>query len=152
MGRLRAAAIFKLPDQPAPLHIVRRALVVVVQADLAAGNRLRLGQQPVQLGQHGVVDLRRVVRINPRARIEPRNPRAALGQGIELAANPERLVHLRRPLANADGQHRAHARLPRAPQHRRAVVRVARAVKVGMGIDQQRRTSSVKENSVAASF
>ena len=41
--------------------------------------------------------------------------------------------------ARHDGQHRAHTGLPRASQHRRAVVRVALAVNVGVGIDQQLR-------------
>ena len=49
---------FKLADEPLALHIVRRAFVVVVQADLAAGNHLRLGQQAVELGEDGVVRLR----------------------------------------------------------------------------------------------
>ena len=46
-------------------------------------------------------------------------------------------MHLGRSFADADGQHRSHASLPRAPQHYRAVVRVALAVNVGVGIDQQ---------------
>jgi hypothetical protein len=57
MGRLRAAAISKLADEPGALHFMRRALVVVVEADLAAGDDLRLGQQAVELGENRVVDL-----------------------------------------------------------------------------------------------
>jgi hypothetical protein len=54
-----------------------------------------------------------------------------------LAANFERLVPISsRLLANADGQHRAHARFPGAAQHRFAVIRVAFAVQVSVGINQ----------------
>jgi hypothetical protein len=56
---------------------------------------------------------------------------------IELAAEVEGLVHLRRAFADADGEHGAHASIGGAPQHLRAITRVARAVKVGVRIDQQ---------------
>ncbi len=123
----------QLLDQALTLHRVRCALVIIVEPNLSAGNHLRLGQQAVQLGQHGVVCLLRIVRINAGAGIKPRNARLP----VELAANLQRPVHLRRLLANADGQHRAHARFKCALQHRRAVLRVALAIQVGMGIDQQ---------------
>ena len=42
---------FELPDQPLALRRVRRALVVVVQPDLAAGDDLRLGQQTIEFGE-----------------------------------------------------------------------------------------------------
>ena len=67
------------------------------------------------------------------------------GSPVELAANLERPVHLRGLLADADGQHRAHARLIGAAQHRFAVVGVARAVKVGVRIDQQRGPSVISK-------
>ena len=105
----------------------------VVQPNLSAGDHLRLGQQAVQLSQHGRVDLRRIVRINARAGIELRNSKLT----VELAANLQRAMHSCGLLANADGQHRAHTRLPGTAQHGLAVVRVARAIQVGMGIDQQ---------------
>jgi hypothetical protein len=44
-GPLARRGNLELADQALALHVVRRALVVVVEADLAAGNHLRLGQQ-----------------------------------------------------------------------------------------------------------
>jgi hypothetical protein len=43
-----------------------------------------------------------------------------------------------RPLADADGQRRAHTGCVRALEHGRAVVRVSRTVKMRMRIDQQK--------------
>ena len=112
---------------------MRRAVVVIVQADLAAGDHLRLGQQIVELGKNGVVDLRRVVRINPGAGEELREA----GLPVELAADFQSPSHSRGVLANADGQHRAHPRLPGAAQHQFTVAVIALAVQVGVGINQQ---------------
>jgi hypothetical protein len=53
---------------------------------------------------------------------------------VELAAEIAGLVHLGRPLADADREHRAHARFMRAAQHFFAVVGVSRAVEVRVGI------------------
>ena len=50
-------------------------------------------------------------------------------------------MHFGWPLADADGEDRADARLPRAQKHRLAIVGVTRAVKVGVRVDQQRRLS-----------
>ena len=71
MGRLRAAAIFELADKALALHVVRRAFVVVVEADFAAGDHLGLRQQGVELGQGVVVDFGCVVGIDAGARVEP---------------------------------------------------------------------------------
>ena len=76
-GPLARGGDFELANQPFALHLMRRALVVVVEADLAAGDHLRLGQQAVQLGQNRVVDSGRRVRINACAGIEPRHARLA---------------------------------------------------------------------------
>jgi hypothetical protein len=46
-------------------------------------------------------------------------------------------MHFGRSLANADGKHEANTRLPRADKHRFAIGCVARAVQVGVGVDQQ---------------
>jgi hypothetical protein len=46
-------------------------------------------------------------------------------------------VHSSGLFAYADGEYRAHPRLPGAAQHRFTIVRVAWAVQVGVGIDQQ---------------
>ena len=113
MGRLRAAAISSWRMSPARCTSCGRAFVVVVEADLAAGDHFGLGQQSVELGQGGVVDLRRVVRIDAGAGVEARQVCAVCALAVELAAEVERLVHLRRPLADADGEHRAHAGLAR---------------------------------------
>ena len=76
MGRLRAAAIFKLGDEPFALDGVRRAFVVVVEADLAAGDDFGLGEQAVEFGEGRVVGLRRGVGIDAGAGVEPRHVRA----------------------------------------------------------------------------
>ncbi len=105
---------FKLLHQTGTLHIMRRALVVVVEADLPAGNHFRLRQQPIQLSEHRLVNLRACC-----ADTHPRLHRAAarFGLPVELAANLERLLHLLRPLADADGQHR-----PTPASHARASI------------------------------
>ena len=72
-GPLAGGGNLQLANQPRSLHVVRRALVVVVEADLAAGNHFRLGQQTVELGESRVVRFRRVVRIDAGARVEPRH-------------------------------------------------------------------------------
>jgi hypothetical protein len=46
-------------------------------------------------------------------------------------------MHLVRTLADADGENRADASLPRASQHGSAIVVVALAVEVGVGVNQQ---------------
>ena len=123
MGRLRRGGDFELADEPLALDRVRRALVVVVEADFAAGDHLRLGEQAVELGEGRVVGLGRVVRIDAGAGEEAGHA----GLAVELAANFERLVHLRRPFADADGEHRAHAgfrrRAPAWPRGRRRSAR-----------------------------
>jgi hypothetical protein len=106
---LAAGGNLQLADQPAHLHRARRALVEVVQPDLPAGDHLWLGEQPVQLAQNLVVNLRRVVRINARAGVEFRDAVPP----IELAANPQSPIHPVRVLANPNRQHRAHARVIR---------------------------------------
>ena len=78
-GPLARGRNLQLANEPPALHFARRALVVVVEADLPAGNHLRLGQQAVQLCQRGIVGLVRVVRIDSRARVEPRKAGAAFG-------------------------------------------------------------------------
>ncbi len=75
MGRLRAAAISSWRMRPVALHIARRALVVVVEADLAAGDDFRLGQQRVEFGERGIVGFGGVVRIDAGACVEPRKIR-----------------------------------------------------------------------------
>jgi hypothetical protein len=121
-GPLARGGYFKLANQSFALHRVRRALVVVVQADLAAGNDLRLSQQAVELGNNCVVDLRRIVRIDSRAGVKLRKARTAFRPSVELAANGKRPVHPRCLLANSDRQHCTHAGLIRAAQHQFAVV------------------------------
>ena len=123
----------ELADEARALHVVRGALVIVVEADFAAGDDFRLGQEGVEFGQGIFIGFCGAVRIDPRACEEP----GKVGPAIELAAKVERLVHFGRPLANSDGKHEANARLPRADKHRFAIVRVPRAVKVGVGVDQQ---------------
>src|SRR6185437_6400050 len=136
-GPLARCCNFELCNQPAPLHLVWRALMVVIEADLAAGDYAGLGQQSVQLLERRLIGLSRRVRVNPRAGIQPRQASAALRPRIEFAANLQRLVHLRRPFANADRKHRLHARIPGAAQHGLAIVRVTGAVEVCMRINEQ---------------
>ena len=45
----------ELADKPFALNGMGRALVVIVQADLAAGDDFRFGEQAIELGQRGVV-------------------------------------------------------------------------------------------------
>ena len=105
---------FELANEPLPLHVARRALVVVVQTDFAAGNYLGLGQQRVQLGQ---------TRLRPpqsccadRCLRSRKAWEACWARPLNSRQMSQRLVHLRRPFANADGEHRAHARFPRAAE------------------------------------
>jgi hypothetical protein len=56
------------------------------------------------------------------------------GHPVELAAEIAGLVHLGRPFADADREHGAHTGFMRAAKHFFAVVCVARAVEVRVGI------------------
>ena len=127
----------KLADQAFALHVAGRAFVVVVEADLAAGDDFRLGEKRGELGQGLVVGRDSAVGINARACIKARQTRPILSSAVELAAEIERLVHFLRALADADGEHRAHTSLPCAGEHGFAVIRVAGTVQVSVGIDQQ---------------
>ena len=71
-GALAGGGDFELLDEALALDRMRRALVVIVEADFAAGNHFGFGEQAVELGQRGVVGFRRVVRINAGAGIEAR--------------------------------------------------------------------------------
>jgi hypothetical protein len=135
---LASSGYLQLEDEAFPLHRVRSAFVIVVEADFAAGNHLRLGQQAIKLGQDRVVDFSRIVGINARARVETRKLRALRRLRIEFAAEVKRAIHAGSVLANADGQHRAHTCVEGAGEHGGAVFGVAFAVQVGVGIDQQR--------------
>src|ERR1700722_11763460 len=137
-GPLTRRGDFKLRDEARALRLARCAFVVVVEADLAAGNHLGLSQKTIQLGQRISVGLARVVRIDSGTGVEARHA----GLSIELAADVERLMHFRRTFTNSDGQHRTHARSKSALQHRLAVVRVALAVQMGVGIDEHSRNLS----------
>ena len=64
---------------------------------------------------------------------------AILAPRIELAANLERLMHFGRPFANADRENHADSCFPRASKHRFTIIGVARAIQVGVRIDQQSR-------------
>ena len=97
---------FELADQALSLHFAGRALVVIVEADFTAGNDFGLGKKRVQLGECGLVGFGSAVRVDARARIKARQARPA----VELATEIERLVHLRRALADADGKHCAYTR------------------------------------------
>jgi len=118
---------------------VRGALVIVVEADFAAGDDFRLGQESVELGQGIFIGFCGVVRIDPRACEEPGKVGPLLASPIEVTAKVERLVHFGRSLADSDGEHEANARLPRANEHRFAIRVVALAVKMCVGVDQQSR-------------
>ena len=111
--------------------------MVVVKADFSAGNYLGLGQQGVQFGQGVVIGFGCAVGIDAGARVEHGQFGAALTLGVELAADTEGLMHLGWTLADADGEHRAHACLEGAREHCIAVAGVALAVNMGMRIDQQ---------------
>ena len=101
---------FQLAEEAFALHFVRSALVVVVEANFAAGDDFRLGEQAVELGQGRVVGLLRVVRIDAGAGVEP----GQFGLSVELAADVERLVHLRgsspMPMASTAPTPASHAR------------------------------------------
>ena len=133
-GPLARGGDFELADEPLALHVARGAFVVVVEADFAAGDDFGLGQKGVQLGQSVSSAW---VCCGDRCRRWRRAWGGWLLAPVEFAADVERLVHLGRPFADADGEHRAHAGLQGAAEHGLAVVGVARAVEVGVGIDQQ---------------
>ena len=127
-GALARGGDFKLLDEAAALDVVRGAFVVVVEADFAAGDDLGFGEQGVEFGEGGFVGFGGGVGIDARACVKARQAGAAFGARIELAADGERLVHLGRTLADADGEHCAHAGIPGAAEHGFAVVGVAVAV------------------------
>ena len=138
-GPLAHRGNLKLADETRALHVVRGALVIVVEADFAAGYDFRLGQEGVEFGQGSFIGFGGVVGIDTGACKELGKAGPILAPPVELAAKIERLVHFCRPLANSDGKHEANARLPGADQQRFAIGVVARAVKVCVGVDQQSR-------------
>ena len=50
-GPLARGGNLKLADETGALHVVRGALVIVVEADFAAGYDFRLGQERVEFGE-----------------------------------------------------------------------------------------------------
>ena len=126
-------------DEPGALHIMGRALVVKIQADLAAGDGLRLGEKLVEMGEVSFVDLRRVVRVDAGGGVKARQVFCVFAPGIELAADFESAAHFRRSFTDADGQDGADAGLPGAGQHGLEVAGVARTVKMSVRIDEQER-------------
>jgi 16S rRNA (adenine1518-N6/adenine1519-N6)-dimethyltransferase len=130
---LACSGDFKLADQALALHIARRALVIVVKTDLAAGNDFRLGKKGIKLGQGGLIGFNGAVGIDACAGVEARQVRPT----VELATEIACLVHFRWSFANADGENCAHARLPRPLEHLFAIISVARAVEVGVRVDEQ---------------
>ena len=111
--------------------------MIKVEADLAAGDDFRLGEKRGEFGEGLVVGCGGAVGIDAGAGVKARKIGPILSSPVELAAEIERLVHLRRALADADREDRAHTGFPRAGEHGFAIVRVAGTVKVGVGIDQQ---------------
>ncbi len=79
------------------------------------------------------VGLRRGVGIDAGAGVEAGHS----GLAIELAADVEGLMHLGGLFADADGEDCADAGVEGAREHGLAVIGVALAVEVGVGIDQQ---------------
>ena len=106
-GALARGGNLQQADETRALDFMRRALVVVVEADFAAGDDLGLSQQGVEFGKNAVVDFGCVVGIDASAGVKLRDSRLS----VELPANVQRLMHLGRLFADADGQHRTHARL-----------------------------------------
>ncbi len=49
-GPFARSGNLELANEPRPLHVARGALVIVVEADFAAGDDFRLGQQGVEFG------------------------------------------------------------------------------------------------------
>ena len=123
---------FELANQPCALHIVRRAFVVVVEADLAAGDDFRLGEKAVEFGQRRVVGFRRVVGIDAGAGVEPGHAQPAPLNSRQrssawcISAGPSPM-----PMESTAPTPASCS----ADQHGRAVVGIALAVEVSVGID-----------------
>ena len=71
-GPLARGGNLELADEALALHVARRALVVVVEADFAAGDDFGLGEKRVQLGESALIGFGGAVRIDARARIKAR--------------------------------------------------------------------------------
>ena len=69
-GPLARGGNLKLADEACSLHVARSALVIVVEADFAAGDDFRLGQKGVEFGQSGVIGFGGVVGIDSGAGVE----------------------------------------------------------------------------------
>ncbi len=136
---LAGGGYFKQTDEAGALDVVGCALMVVVEADLATGDDFRLGEQGIEAGEDGVVEFGRIVRVDAGAGIETRHA----GLAVEQAAEVEGLVHLGGTFTDADGEHGADAGIESAAEHGFAVFRVARAVEMGVGIDEQGKISGM---------
>src|SRR5580704_13215834 len=136
-GPLARCGNFELAYETLPLHVMWRALVIVIEADLAAGDHFRLSKKRGQFGESLLVGFGGVVRVNARARIKAWQLRPLLSSPVELAAKIERLMHFCWTLADADREHRAHTGLPCAVEHGFAIVRIPGTIQMSMGIDQQ---------------
>ncbi len=90
------------------LRLVRRTLVIVIEADFAAGNHFRLSQQPIELSQGSFIRLMGIVRIDSGAGVESWQFLRPDASPLNWRADLQRLLHLRRSLADADGKHRAY--------------------------------------------
>ncbi len=136
-GPLARFGDLKLADETIPLLVARSTFVIVVESDFAAGDHFRLGQEGIEFGQGASVGFGGVMGIDSCAGVKPWKFGAVLSLRVELAANVERLMHFDRPLANADGEDDTDACSPCTEKHGLTIVRVARAVQVGVRVDQQ---------------
>ncbi len=133
-GAFAGGGDFELSDELFALEVVRCAFVVIVEADLTAGDDFGLGEEAVEFGERGFVGITGIVWIDAGAGEEARHA----GLAVERAAEIEGLMHLGGIFADADGENRDDACFFCAREHVGAVFVVARAVEMGVGVDEQR--------------
>ena len=103
---------FQLPAEDALLHLARRMIVVVIEADLAPRDHFRMPCQAGKAREMLFGGLDGFVRMDPDGRPDP----------VMLLRKRKRRLQLRRPASAADGRNSHHACRARSIEHRLPVV------------------------------
>ena len=131
--QLRGRRQFHLPRENFFLHIARGMIVEIIQPNLAPSNDLGMHCEALHVPIGGVIREPGFVRMYAESRV---NELVFLGQ-------PDSAIHLRRPVAVADGHDRLHPRLSRARNNFLPVGVEALAIKMRVRVNKHSRWSLV---------
>ena len=114
-----------LADEYVLLHVARRVVVIVVEADLSPSDDLRPARELLEFCEIGVFSQLGLVRMNADARINE----------VVLLSNPDRAIECPGPVAGSDAENVGDTSFLRPSDDLLAIRIEARAVEVAVGID-----------------